>query len=262
MLRRKLEEAQRMVERNNLQKVNMQENLKKAFMRGVCALNFEAMNILDPNGGDPTADKAGHLNQIEREMMRQFEQAESPSGVRKEGPELAGSNLVTPGSHVGLSARQFVGQRGNESRFANTDGGLTYSASAVSEVSGDSSEDIVRPRDQYVITKDLTDEIKIESKEHMWRPAPIVGRDFSMKAYEPEVYRAPMQNNFMNRYDEMAMQRSGAQWGEHFAQTEKQIPAASIPDLRNAAETLPYQIHEPSLPSVIHHTQKTEEVIP
>lgn len=27
----------------------MQENLQKAFMRGVCALNFEAMNILNPN---------------------------------------------------------------------------------------------------------------------------------------------------------------------------------------------------------------------
>jgi hypothetical protein len=27
----------------------MQENLKKAFMRGVCALNFEAMHILNPN---------------------------------------------------------------------------------------------------------------------------------------------------------------------------------------------------------------------
>ncbi len=52
-LRKRLEEANRSVERNNLQKVNMQENLKKAFMRGVCALNFEAMNILDPNGDDP-----------------------------------------------------------------------------------------------------------------------------------------------------------------------------------------------------------------
>jgi len=26
----------------------MQEGLKKAFMRGVCALNFEAMSILTP----------------------------------------------------------------------------------------------------------------------------------------------------------------------------------------------------------------------
>ncbi len=27
----------------------MSENLKKAFMRGVCALNFEAMHILNPS---------------------------------------------------------------------------------------------------------------------------------------------------------------------------------------------------------------------
>jgi centrosomal protein POC5 len=53
MLRRKLEEANRIVEKGNIQKSNMQDNLKKAFMRGVCALNFEAMNILDPNGEDP-----------------------------------------------------------------------------------------------------------------------------------------------------------------------------------------------------------------
>ena len=33
----------------NKNKHAMQENLKKAFMRGVCALNFEAMNILNPN---------------------------------------------------------------------------------------------------------------------------------------------------------------------------------------------------------------------
>jgi len=31
-------------------KVGMQENLKRAFMRGVCALNFEAMNVLNGNG--------------------------------------------------------------------------------------------------------------------------------------------------------------------------------------------------------------------
>lgn len=44
-------------------------------MRGVCALNFEAMNILDPNGEDPLlAEKSTqHLTQIENEMLRQFE---------------------------------------------------------------------------------------------------------------------------------------------------------------------------------------------
>ena len=50
-LRKKLDEAQVIVHNNNESKVSMQDNLKKAFMRGVCALNFEAMNILDtPNG--------------------------------------------------------------------------------------------------------------------------------------------------------------------------------------------------------------------
>ena len=29
----------------------MQDNLKKAFMRGVCALNFEAMNVIQGAGG-------------------------------------------------------------------------------------------------------------------------------------------------------------------------------------------------------------------
>lgn len=45
-------------------KAMMQENLKKAFMRGVCALNFEAMNILQPSDQN-------YQQQIEREMERQ-----------------------------------------------------------------------------------------------------------------------------------------------------------------------------------------------
>lgn len=49
MLRRRLDEAQNQVAQGNKVKGAMQENLKKAFMRSVCALNFEAMNILDPN---------------------------------------------------------------------------------------------------------------------------------------------------------------------------------------------------------------------
>jgi len=75
MLRKKLDEANRIVEKSNIQKSNMQDNLKKAFMRGVCALNFEAMNILDPNGEDPDlAQKSNlHLTQIENEMLKQFE---------------------------------------------------------------------------------------------------------------------------------------------------------------------------------------------
>ena len=52
MLRRRLDDAQNQVYQSQQVKGAMQENLKKAFMRSVCALNFEAMNILDPNAKD------------------------------------------------------------------------------------------------------------------------------------------------------------------------------------------------------------------
>lgn len=64
----------------------------------------------------------------------------------------------------------------------NTDGALTYSASAVSEVS-EQNEDTIRTTRDYI----NIDEVRIESKEHMWRPAPIVGRDFAMRMHEPEL---------------------------------------------------------------------------
>jgi hypothetical protein len=48
-LRDRLRDATGIVDQENRSKTMMQENLKKAFMRGVCALNFEAMNILNPN---------------------------------------------------------------------------------------------------------------------------------------------------------------------------------------------------------------------
>lgn len=238
MLRKKLDEANKMLEKNNLQKVNMQENLKKAFMRGVCALNFEAMNILDPNGEDPKlAEKSTqHLNQIEHEMIRQFDSMsqgqESPmkTQMRRDmsGNELLpSSNLVTPSSHAGMSlASSRINNTGpsygihsvqknnitqtaphirnlSDSRYSAmmTDGGLTYSASAVSEVS-ESNEETLRPTDDFINVQD----VRIESKDHMWRPAPIVGRDFATRPQEPELnfnasvttsLRGPAMNNFM-----------------------------------------------------------------
>mgnify|MGYP003353481712 CR=1 FL=1 len=83
----------------------------------------------------------------------------------------------------------------------NTDGALTYSASAVSEVSAESGEDTIRPRDFINI-----DEVKIESKDHMWRPAPIIGREFTTRVVQEGDFpinqhlsslRGPLQNNYM-----------------------------------------------------------------
>ena len=44
----KLNETNRLLDEATKNKIDIQENLKKAFMRGVCALNFEAMTILQP----------------------------------------------------------------------------------------------------------------------------------------------------------------------------------------------------------------------
>lgn len=63
-LRDKLQEANAIVENEHRTKAMMQENLKKVFMRGVCALNFEAMNLLNPSD-------TNYQQQIEREMEKQ-----------------------------------------------------------------------------------------------------------------------------------------------------------------------------------------------
>jgi hypothetical protein len=52
ILTRRLNETQAALDEANKNTFDMQENLKKAFMRGVCALNFEAMSILQTKEGD------------------------------------------------------------------------------------------------------------------------------------------------------------------------------------------------------------------
>ena len=104
-----------------------------------------------------------------------------------------------------------------ESRYSNVDtAGLTYSESAVSEASSFIADTQSQPSNSkfvdinaHQINFNQRDEIKIESKEHMWKPAPIMGRDFTQtQVNEPNVVRPqanqitaqlrdPMQNNFV-----------------------------------------------------------------
>lgn len=51
MLREKLAEATLRNEEHERNKQAMQDNLKKAFMKGICAMNFEAMNALQGRPG-------------------------------------------------------------------------------------------------------------------------------------------------------------------------------------------------------------------
>ena len=80
-----------------------------------------------------------------------------------------------------------------ESRYSNVDtvGGLTYSSSAVSEASEYNYQDhqskestrFVDINNEQIIPQygQFGSETKIESKEHLWKPAPIMGRDFTTR---------------------------------------------------------------------------------
>ncbi len=111
-----LKEANAALDMENKNRVLMQENLKKAFMRGVCALNLEAMSALNPASVSPPMDM--------------FSTAPIDPGLLQQTP-------------ISVSAHD-----------------------AVSEPS-------------------LVMEPKIESKDHMWKPAPILSRDFANSAPAP-----------------------------------------------------------------------------
>jgi hypothetical protein len=61
-LRNQLAESNKIVEEETRNRQIMQDNLKKAFMRGVCALNFEAMNVLNPNSTSSSEGNSSPLN--------------------------------------------------------------------------------------------------------------------------------------------------------------------------------------------------------
>jgi len=103
------------------------------------------------------------------------------------GISLASSRLVNTNPSITVKNNLVSAPHNrnlSDSRYSNmnTDGGLTYSASAVSEVS-ESNEESIRPARDFI----NIDEVRIASKEHMWKPAPIVGRDFGMRLHEPEI---------------------------------------------------------------------------
>ena len=98
----------------------MQENLKKAFMRGVCALNLEAMNALNPASASMDMF-ASAMN------MQAMGSVEENSLATFSGPGMESAMMQTP-------------------------------AAKVPELSAT--------------------EPKIESKDHLWKPAPILAKDF------------------------------------------------------------------------------------
>ena len=88
MLKERLNEANAIIERENKIKGSMQDNLKKAFMRGVCALNFEAMSILNP------AENID-INQLLEGTGSEFSSAKNPV-------------MMTPGERKGKEIEAFA----------------------------------------------------------------------------------------------------------------------------------------------------------
>lgn len=68
-LRTQLAETQKNLQQVHVTKESMQDNLKKAFMRGVCALNFEAMNVIQGAGGSQS-DSSSFISSAMTEPSR------------------------------------------------------------------------------------------------------------------------------------------------------------------------------------------------
>ena len=112
-------------------------------MRGVCALNFEAMNILTPQGKDE------HMNQLEQEMLRNFQQ----------------ENLVA------------MNQFGHYQQTPAEDQMSQISYNLSEQSTTEMQNRFTQLQIEATTTKEKG-EIRVESKDHMWKPAPLVNREF------------------------------------------------------------------------------------
>lgn len=154
----------------------MQENLKKVFMRSVCALNFEAMTILDP------AEQNFAQQKMEQELQRQMDNAlmatpdlggpQYPPGPKSE----ISFNLSEAGEHqqLGHTEREYQSQANAERDIMNM--GLNIVQNQIAQP---------KPLDENIR--------KIETKDSMWKPAPIMGRE--MPGFQNQQHPAPAFQN-------------------------------------------------------------------
>ena len=119
ILKNQLTEVNKTLESETNKRQQMQEGLKKAFMRGVCALNFEAMNVFQ-EGAYPSKPENSATSSFSLEP-----------------------NMILPMEISTNSARSVI---------TNTQNPI--------------------PNPQINVS-----ERAIESKDHLWKPAPIIGNN-------------------------------------------------------------------------------------
>lgn len=161
----RLDETQTQLQAELDSKTSIQGNLKKAFMRGVCAMNFEAMNILDPatglvpenfdmtslGGVDDSMQQATPPQAMQQTMPPQSMQQMTPQAVRQTPQPTVVANRTMPASPspVVVSHRPMVMPQVQDQSHVDESG---------------------QPLTEIV------NRIPSESKENKWKPAPVIGR--------------------------------------------------------------------------------------
>ncbi|CDW91294.1 UNKNOWN [Stylonychia lemnae] len=175
-LRQKLDEANGVVEQENKNKAMMSENLKKAFMRGVCALNFEAMNILNPND-------VNYQSQIEKEMEKQVMFA--MNDISSNTNQQFNSQLQNQQQYPSMNQRVIETNRSPQQNINTQFQSRTVDQSFQNSNSYQYSQSDIN--DQYQSERkfmqiDNNSDIeykKVETKDSQWKPAPIMGREIT-----------------------------------------------------------------------------------
>lgn len=145
LLTTRLNEALAALEDANKNKEEVQENLKKAFMRGVCALNFEAMSILNT--------KEGKEEDVNLEM----------SGLRKRGGSFSqqdnpfSESLVTNENDAKLDENYKVDE-------------VPHNPSPKKHITIHQN-----PKVDLNLSSQSLKIAKLESKDMKWKDAPVVG---------------------------------------------------------------------------------------
>jgi hypothetical protein len=167
-LRTRLAEANQSIEKYKESKMILQENLKKALMRGVVAMNFEAMNILDQE----------NLSSI---MLQNFNNS--------------GGNMINNmmGNITGATTNNLINEMNNNN---NNFGNNNYSNEFKEEKSFSYA-----PQEKKVITKD-SNWINANSVPSRMK-SNIISKDkdeFEVDEYDDNQYRRPIDNDpYMNK---------------------------------------------------------------
>ena len=197
-LRYQLSEARKDIESNERNKIMAQENLKKAFMKGVCAMNMEAMTILNPSEQSNMEQKfesmaEGVLSQSTPVRQLAFNSSNTSDykvydSNLKEGDlfNKFGIQMSEANESEKSDNEASIHHTPNEKLRANPENEIdekeikpernAYTELETASMSKlpvySSGVKIHKPGDDIIINN-----TKIESKDSQWKPAPVMQQD-------------------------------------------------------------------------------------